>query len=137
MIILQCMVQKNIKSTRKLLEVCFYKTAVVHFLLTHDVVSRCNFCNSCVQPLHDDKLDLKFKYCVSYRTHSFCFEWICVHLHLATGWMVWRLNLGGGKMSILALGPIQPPVQWVLGIFPRGKVPGAWNRLSTSIQCNG
>ena len=25
-----------------------------------------------------------------------------------------------------ALGPTQPPTQWVAGLFPRGKVVGAW-----------
>ena len=30
-------------------------------------------------------------------------------------------------MSVLVLGPVQLPVQWVLGFFPRGKVAGAWH----------
>ena len=29
-------------------------------------------------------------------------------------------------LSTLAMGPTQPPVQWVTGLFPEGKVAGAW-----------
>jgi hypothetical protein len=31
--------------------------------------------------------------------------------------------------STLALKPTQPPVQWILGLFPRGKVAKAWHFL--------
>ena len=31
------------------------------------------------------------------------------------------------QLSRLTLGPTQPPIHWVLGLFPRGKVAGAWH----------
>ena len=44
---------------------------------------------------------------------------------IATGWTVWGSKPGGHKgfllspyLSRLALGPIQPPLQWVLRLFP-------------------
>jgi 8-oxo-dGTP pyrophosphatase MutT (NUDIX family) len=44
-----------------------------------------------------------------------------------TGWMVRESNPGGGRdfhqPSRPALGPNQPPIQWV---FPGGKVAEAW-----------
>jgi len=45
------------------------------------------------------------------------------------GWMIWDLNPGSGnrffsfsKMARMALELTQPPSQWVLGLFPIGKV---------------
>jgi len=32
-----------------------------------------------------------------------------------------------------ALGPIQPPIQWIMGLFPGGKAAGAWRWSPTPI----
>ena len=51
----------------------------------------------------------------------------CLHdVGIATCWMVWRLNPGvGTRFSVpveTGAGPTSPPVQWVQGFFPGGKL---------------
>ena len=56
---------------------------------------------------------------------------------LATGWTVWGSYPGGGRniaeRSRLALGPTQPPIQWVQGLS-RGKAAGALNSHPSSAE---
>ena len=60
---------------------------------------------------------------------------------LSTGWVVLGSNPGGGEgflhPSRPALGPIQPTVQWVLGLLPRVKQPGRGVDHPPPIQCRG
>ena len=49
---------------------------------------------------------------------------ICIVTRLWAGRTVVHILIGArifSKLSILTLGLTQPPIQWVLGFFPRGK----------------
>jgi len=55
------------------------------------------------------------------------------------GWMIRVLGfILFTTVSRMALGPTQPPIQWVLGgSFSEGEVVGAWGWPLTSISCWG
>jgi hypothetical protein len=59
----------------------------------------------------------------------------------ATGWTVEGSNPGDKRdfphSSTPALGPTLPPVEWVSGLFPGGKVAGAWRWPPITIQRRG
>jgi len=64
-----------------------------------------------------------------------------VSIRLATCWMVCGLKPSGGwdfpYQSRPAVGPTQPPIQWVPGLFARGKVAREWHWAPTPNQHQG
>jgi len=56
---------------------------------------------------------------------------------VVTGWMVQELNPGGSEflhLSKLTLGPTQPPVQWIMCLFPGCSVCRVWHSPPTPIK---
>jgi hypothetical protein len=68
------------------------------------------------------------------RTHSVQ-RWAMGCKTVRPGFDFWQRqeNFLFSTVSRPDLGPTQPPIQWVLGFFPRGKAAEAWSRPRTSI----
>ena len=52
---------------------------------------------------------------------------IATRYELKGPWIESRWGRDFPHLSRPALGPNRPPIQWVMGLFPEGKVAGAWH----------